>query len=81
MFPLLLACFGTVALSIASGAFGLKLSSSVVLGAGLALGAAFSSYWFPLRWMQKMLPRFDARCGEMRTRLGNRTGAQPVSLS
>ncbi len=66
MSPLLLACAGTVALSLVSGAFGLGLSSATMLGGGLALGAAFGSYWFPLRWAMRALPRLDGKGARLR---------------
>ena len=81
MFPLLLSCAGTVALSLASGLFGLHLSSLTMMGGGLGLGAAFSSYWLPLRWAQRVLPRLDAKGARFRGRLEAGGAPRPISLS
>ena len=78
MFPLLLGCFATFALSLANGLLGWQWSPSLVLGGGAAVGAAFAAYWVPLCWAQRCLSRLDAKGRELRERHGRRP--LPVSF-
>ena len=79
MFPLLLSCFATLALSLANGLMGWHWSPMLVLGGGAAAGAAFSAYWMPLCWAQRALARLDTKGRELRERTKRRP--IPISLS
>ncbi|RYX85114.1 hypothetical protein EON83_07660 [bacterium] len=81
MFPGLLACAATVALSLGNAVLGLHWSAALIIGGGLGLGVAFSAYWLPLRWAQRRLPEVDAKCGQVRGRLSPKAKPRPISLS
>lgn len=81
MFPLLLSCAATVALSVANAVCGWHWSAPLVVGGGLIVGAALNCYWLPLHFALRVLPRLDAKCGGWRARLENRRAPQTVSLS
>lgn len=79
MFPLLLSCFATIALSLANGLLGWHWSPALVVGGGAAVGAAFSAYWVPLCWAQKRLIHLDTKGKELRERYGHKP--VPISFS
>ncbi|MDB5243560.1 MAG: hypothetical protein JWP57_4185, partial [Spirosoma sp.] len=68
MFPALLACGATFALALGNSLLGWQWAPALVIGGGVALGAAFSAYWVPLRWAQKVLAGLDAKTIALRER-------------
>ncbi len=81
MFPLLLACASTFALALGNGVLGWHWSPSLVVGGGLVAGAAFSTYWLPLRWAQTKFARLGAKCEELRDHHQPKRKSIPIRLS
>ncbi|BCM89949.1 hypothetical protein IAD21_01800 [Abditibacteriota bacterium] len=80
MFPLLLGCASIFALALGNALMGWHWSPSIVMGGGVATGAAFSTYWFPLRWAQTRFARIGAKCEELRGRSERKGRSIPISL-
>ena len=66
MAPALLGCAATVGVALLNSTCSLHLSSAGVLGLGAAVGASFGSYFLPLSWARRVLPRLDGSVGRWR---------------